>query len=571
MTKEIAVDVDRDQTRVAVMEDRVLTEIYIEKAYNQRVVGNIYKGKVVNVLPGMQAAFVDIGLEKNAFLYVDDVYTNNFDEEGVLLDDSKSLPVEENRPISIKDVLREGQEIMIQVIKEPIGTKGARVTTHITLPGRYLVLMPTVDYIGISRRIESETERARLKAIAEEIKPPDMGLIVRTVAEDKGKEEISQDMDFLLKLWKEILNRKSSTKPGKIIHKDYDLLYRIVRDLFSSEVDKLYINSRSEYEKVLELLDFISPHLKPRVVFYNRKDMEIFEYFDIEDVIYNALNRKVWLKSGGYLVIDQTEALTAIDVNTGKFVGNTDLEDTVLKTNLEAAKEIAYQIRLRDIGGIIIIDFIDMNSSEHQKMVIDTLEEEVKKDKTKVHVLGLTQLGLVELTRKKVRQGLGEVLQKTCPYCNGKGKIISEDTMAKKVEKELKKIFRYRDIEAVLLELNPNVAAVVIGSGGNHLNQLEEEFGRSIYIRGNENVHPEDIKVKIMGSKAKVEALAHPVREGQILELLVEGAHVSNPRDGIARINGYIVDIENAGNIIGEKVKVEIYKTFRTYAKARLV
>lgn len=565
MSKEIAVDADREQTRVALLEDGRLAEIYIEKNYNQRIVGNIYKGRVANVLPGMQAAFIDIGLEKNAFLYIDDIFPdkNTLEEEEEIIENLKK--------ISIKDVLRVGQEITVQIVKEPIGTKGARVSTHITIPGRYLVLMPTVDYIGISRRIESEGERSRLKALAEEIKPPNMGLIVRTVAEGKNREEIIHDMDFLLKLWKKIQVKKKTSAAPRLIHKDLNLLFRIIRDLFSKEIDKLYINNRHEYEKVLELLDFISPQLKERVVLFQH-EKDIFDYFNIESEIEKALNRKVWLKCGGYIVIDQTEALTSIDVNTGKFVGNIDLEDTVLKTNLEAAREIARQLRLRDIGGIIIIDFIDMSSQEHQNMVIDALEEELKKDKTKTHLLGLTKLGLVEMTRKKVKQGLDEVLQKTCPYCDGKGRILSEETMSKKVENELKYVISTNNhIEAVLVEVHPNVAAVVIGSGGNHLNQLEEEYNKSIFIKGNSDLHPEEIRIKAMGSREKIQSLALPVQEGQILEVTVEETHISNSKDGIARIEGYVVNIENAGDMVGKRVKIQIYKTFRTYSKARMI
>lgn len=565
MPKEIAVDADREQTRVALLEDGRLAEIYIEKNYNQRIVGNIYKGRVANVLPGMQAAFIDIGLEKNAFLYIDDIFPdkNTLEEEEEIIENLKK--------ISIKDVLRVGQEITVQIVKEPIGTKGARVSTHITIPGRYLVLMPTVDYIGISRRIESEGERSRLKALAEEIKPPNMGLIVRTVAEGKNREEIIHDMDFLLKLWKKIQVKKKTATAPRLIHKDLNLLFRIIRDLFSKEIDKLYINNRHEYEKVLELLDFISPQLKERVVLFQH-EKDIFDYFNVESEIEKALNRKVWLKCGGYIVIDQTEALTSIDVNTGKFVGNIDLEDTVLKTNLEAAREIARQLRLRDIGGIIIIDFIDMSSQEHQNMVIDALEEELKKDKTKTHLLGLTKLGLVEMTRKKVKQGLDEVLQKTCPYCDGKGRILSEETMSKKVENELKYVISTNNhIEAVLVEVHPNVAAVVIGSGGNHLNQLEEEYNKSIFIKGSSDLHPEEIRIKAMGSREKIQSLALPVQEGQILEVTVEETHISNSKDGIARIEGYVVNIENAGDMVGKRVKIQIYKTFRTYSKARMI
>jgi len=284
-----------------------------------------------------------------------------------------------------------------------------------------------------------------------------------------------------------------------------------------------------------------------------------------------ALKKRVWLRSGGYIVIDQTEALTAIDVNTGKFVGTTSLADTVFRTNLEAAREIARQLRLRDIGGIIVIDFIDMDSHHHRQEVLRTLEEALKKDRTKAHVLGITQLGLVEMTRKKVRQGLDEVLQRPCPYCEGKGRVLSEETMAGKVRREIKRILRQSASEAILVEVNPSVAALLIGAGGCNLKELERETGKAIYIRGSDDCHLESMNLRALGTREEVQAKALPVKEGQVMELEVEEPHVSNLWDGIARVEGYVIDIEGAGKMIGEKVKVEITKAFRTYAKARIV
>jgi len=563
MAKEIAVDAERDQTRAALLEDGNLVEIYIEKNHGLRIAGNIYKGKVANVLPGMQAAFVDIGLDKNAFLYVDDIYIQN-----EFLENGDTRKIKNN---SIKDVLKLGQEIVVQVIKEPIGSKGARVTTNITIPGRYLVLMPTGDYIGISRRIVADEERDRLKSLAEEIKPQGMGLIVRTVAEGRNKEDMVQDLHFLTALWEKIQFKKKTAQAPKLIYKDLNLISRIVRDLFSHEIDTLYINNKSDYDRVLELLDFVAPNLKERVILFNRQQ-DIFDYFGVEKEIEKALNRKVWLKCGGYIVIDQTEALTSIDVNTGKYVGCLNLEDTVLKTNLEAAKEIARQLRIRDIGGIIIIDFIDMSSQEHQNMVLNTLEEELKKDKTKTHILGLTKLGLIEMTRKKVRQGLDELLQKKCPYCEGRGRIISEETMSKRVEKKLKYIISVNSsAEAVLVEVHPSVASVVIGSGGSHINYLEEQYNKTIFVKGNLDLHPEDIKIKAIGSKEDIQKIALPVKEGDILEVTIEEPHSSNPADGIARLEGYVVNIDNAGDKVGETETIEIYKTFKTYSKAHII
>lgn len=563
MSKEILADVDRDQIRIGVLEDRQLVEYYVERTHDERVIGNIYKGKVANVLPGIQAAFVDIGLEKNAFLYIGDLYNfkDNSEDEDVFNAVTKT---------SIKDVLHVGQEVLVQVVKESMGSKGARVSMNITLPGRYLVLMPTVDYIGISRRIENEEERHRLKTLAEKIRPPHMGVIVRTVAEGKDIDELKADMEYLVRLWDNIQKKQKGGKVPRLIYKDMNLLARIVRDIFTPEVNKFYVNTSFGYEKVRELASFISPSLMDRVSLYMGQE-DIFEYFNIESETQRALERKVWLKSGGYIVIDHTEALTAIDVNTGKFVGSIDLEDTVVKTNLEAAKEIAKQLRLRDIGGIVIIDFIDMNSQEHKKMVIETLEAELKKDRTKAHVLGITNLGLVEMTRKKVRQSLDEVLEKVCPYCEGRGRILSEDTMAKKVEREIARIFRTRRGEAILLEVHPSVAAVVIGAGGSRLSYLEQRYGKYIFIKGKDDLHPEEIRIKAVGSKAKLENFAMPVREGQTIDVVLEEAHISNPKNGIARVDGYVIDVEDGADYLGLKVKVQINKTYRTYAKASLI
>ncbi|PHJ37248.1 ribonuclease G, partial [Desulforamulus profundi] len=412
MLKEIVINVQEEETRVAVLEDRVLMEVYIERSQNQRLVGNIFKGKVENVLPGMQAAFVDIGLEKNAFLYVEDAQPARNPEAA-------------NQPglnVNIGDILKQGQEIIVQIVKEPIGTKGPRVTTHITLPGRYLVLMPTVDYIGISRRIESEKERERLKELAARVKPEGMGVIVRTVAEGVDEEEFRQDILLLSKLWRKIQSRSANSSAPNLLHRDLELVQRMLRDIFSEDVDRLTLDSRSEYEKTLEILDMIDPKLKLKVFLDEREN--IFEDYGISTELEKALKRKVWLKCGAYLVIDQAEALTAVDVNTGKFVGSTTLEDTVLRTNLDAAVEIARQLRLRNIGGIIIVDFIDMAEEEHRNQVLATLEEEIKKDKTKTNILGITQLGLVEMTRKKVRPSLAEVVQKPVPIVKAGGRFF---------------------------------------------------------------------------------------------------------------------------------------------------
>lgn len=421
MSNKIVVDVGIDhETRVAILEDNELVEFYIERPSLERLVGSIYRGKVSSVLPGMQAAFVDIGYEKNAFLYVGDASAQNN------ISDEEEEFFQQEKKESIEKILTPGQEITVQVIKEPIGNKGPRVTTYITLPGRHLVLLPNADYIGISRRIESDDERTKLKRIAEEFQPKGMGLIVRTASEGKDSDDFKQDLNFLCKLWETIKKREQASCAPCCLHKDFNLIFRTVRDLFTQDTSKLIINDRQQYKNVIELVEMISPGLIDRVKYFN-SGYNLFEYYQIESKILKALSRKVWLKCGGYLIIDRTEALTVIDVNTGKYTGRKNLEATVLKTNLEAAKEIAKQLRLRDIGGIIIIDFIDMHEGEHQKMVLETLRQALKKDRTKSIVVGMTGLGLIEMTRKKVRQELYSILNVDCPYCNGTGKTISHE------------------------------------------------------------------------------------------------------------------------------------------------
>lgn len=416
MKREIIVDSSFRDLRVALLEDGELAEIYIEKVgFSNRTVGNIYRGKVSSVLPGMQAAFVDIGQEKNAFLYVSDVIPQkNFDDDDDCGQDLRGWNIEE--------LLKPGQEITVQVAKEPIGTKGCRVTTHITLPGRHLVLLPNADYTGVSRRIENESERNKLRKLAEGLKPKGMGLIVRTASEGRNEEDFKEDIEFLLKLWDNITSKEKKGQVPRCIHKDMSLIQRTVRDLFTIDIDRFVVNDRQQYEKVMEFVEITSPELQSRVELFDKK-YDIFEYYQIESKIARALSRKVWLKSGGYIVFDKTEALSVVDVNTGKFIGGSSLEDTVLKTNMEAAVEIARQVRLRDIGGIIIIDFIDMHEPEHQHMVIEALRHALKRDRTRTTVVGMTGLGLIEMTRKKIKQELSNDMTINCPHCEGTGRI----------------------------------------------------------------------------------------------------------------------------------------------------
>jgi len=557
MDKKIIVNCDNRATRVALLESGKLVELDIERPLQHRVVGNLYKGVVANVLPGMQAAFVDIGLEKNAFLYVDDVFTD-WDEEG-------APPARS----SIDKLLKVGEEIMVQVIKEPFGSKGARVTGQITIPGRYLVLVPGADYIGVSRRIESQTERERLRREVENLKPEGLGLIVRTVAEGVDTEVMEQDLQFLIQLWNRILTRFDQKMAPAILYQDLSLTCRIARDLFVEEFSSFLIDDKHEYEKVNEIVDYISPHLKSKVKYYKQKE-PIFERYGVEKELEKALARQVWLKSGGYLVFDETEALTVVDVNTGRYIGRRNLAETILKTNLEAAEEIARQVRLRDIGGIIIIDFIDMSLEDHRRKVIDKLSSAIKNDRTKTYVLGLTNLGLVEMTRKKVRQDLSEYLQQACPYCSGSGRVLTPLVVSTRIEGELKNQLQNETSKAVLVEMHHEVASIIIGSGGGNLKKLEDELNRKIFIRGAEDVHIEQYRIVARGSKKEIQDLALPVKVGEEHELEIEEPHSTNPSHGIARIHGFVINVEGAGDKVGQKVKVDIKDVNRTFARGVL-
>lgn len=557
MDKKIIVNCDNRATRVALLENGKLVELDIERPLQHRVVGNLYKGIVANVLPGMQAAFVDIGLDKNAFLYVDDIFAD--------LDEDSPPPTRG----SIEKLLRAGEEIMVQVIKEPYGSKGARVTGQISIPGRYLVLVPGADYIGVSRRIESQTERERLRREVEKVKPDQLGLIVRTVAEGVDTDVMEQDLQFLVQLWNRISSRFDQKVAPAILYQDLSLTCRIARDLFVEEFSSFLIDNKHEYDKVREIVDFISPHLKAKVKHYKEKE-PIFERYGVEKELEKALARQVWLKSGGYLVFDETEALTVVDVNTGRYIGRRNLADTILKTNLEAAEEIARQVRLRDIGGIIIVDYIDMSIEDHQRKVIDKLNKAIKNDRTKTYVLGLTNLGLVEMTRKKVRQDLSEYLQQACPYCSGSGKVLTPLVVSTSIESDLKRQLQEEKSKAVLVEMHHEVASIIIGTGGGNLKKLEEELNRNIFIRGAEDVHIEQYRIVARGTQKEIQALALPVKVGEVIDITIEEPHSANSNHGIARIQGFVINIEGAGDRVGQNVKVEIKEVNRTFARGTL-
>ncbi|RMF85563.1 MAG: Rne/Rng family ribonuclease [Nitrospinota bacterium] len=513
MASEIIINADARETRVGLLENGVLAELYIERAKDRGIVGNIYKGKVTKVLPGMQAAFVDIGLRKAGFLYVSDIdapcalaayekIAGEEEEELFAEEESKEFSrrrVRRGHPgLPIEEILQEGQEILVQVSKEPIGTKGARITSYITLPGRYLVLMPGVDHIGVSRRIEDEEERKRLKEILKQEKVAGSGYIVRTVSEGIAQEEILSDIDFLNTLWRDIQQRSEQVQAPALIHQDLDLVLRAIRDLYTSDVERLVIDSPAEYEKCLEFVSSYLPHLHPHIELYTGRE-PIFDAYGIEMEIERALERKIWLKSGGYIVIDQTEALVAIDVNTGRFVGKHDPEETIVKTNLEAIQEIVYQIRLRNIGGIIIIDFIDMEKEESREKVLNTLIKALKTDRSRTKILQFSELGLVEMTRKRVRESLGRVLCHPCPYCDGRGAIKSPTTVGYEVLREIKRTASAPDErKKVLVTVHPVVADLLLDEEHAFLEQLEQSLHKEIVIKGDYDLHQDQYEVILL-------------------------------------------------------------------------
>ncbi|MBI1820301.1 MAG: Rne/Rng family ribonuclease [Nitrospirae bacterium] len=632
MSIEIVINATNEETRVAILENRTVTEFYIDRKKDRGIVGNVYKGKVVKVLPGMQAAFVDIGVEKAAFLYVSDVSSGvedyekyfleernkegeetNGEEEVILpfseeesadlqeepenileevpsevppLDDptpaetdfltprafdetsflapairdeplnqtvpnetnlTEAAPVSEvaqapvpqevvidpssgeakketpvsttnkvqsrpkhrssrhlkNRPKSrrsprsIEDLLKEGQEILVQVSKDAMGTKGPRVTTYVSLPGRYLVYMPTVNHIGISRRIGSGEERGRLKEMLYRLRKPGTGYIIRTVSEGTTEEEFKSDMEFLELLWQSMLKKKEKMSAPALLHIDLDLIFRTVRDLFTKKVDRLVIDSRAEYERIKDYAKMYLQELASRVELYTKEE-PIFDAYEIETEISKALARKVWLKSGGYLVFDRTEALTVIDVNTGRYVGKRDLEETILKTNLEALKEIAYQLKLRNIGGIVTIDFIDMEKEKNREKVFQSLQEAMSKDKARINILKISELGLIELSRERTRDDVQRILCEPCHYCEGRGHIRSASTICYEIFREIKRIGNSPREKKVIVTAHPSVANLMYDEERQGVEDLEKAFKKRIIIKPDHNMHLEHYNVTMV-------------------------------------------------------------------------
>jgi ribonuclease G len=654
MAKEIVVNVGERETRIAVIEDGKLVELHIERA--ERVVGSLYKCRVANVLQGMDAAFVDVGLERNAFLYVGDVLplsdeVSNTDtvsaahqkrqernhgrpariestpavspesasaphddaevaedeDDAVINPDDQSetgddyvddedegletgeavgaternIPTPKPRRVfrksvlrnqRIKDVLHVGQELLVQVIKGPRSTKGARVSTRVSLPGRYLVLMPEADNLGVSRKIEDSKERDRLKKIGDKIRVPGFGLIIRTEAEDKTEQELRSDMEFLLQNWRQVQEKAKQVKAPALVLQDLTLLYKTIRDVFGSDVSKLVIDEPAEYEKANELLERISPKLKGRIHLYDGPQ-PIFDQFGLENEIERLLKRKVFLKSGGSLVIDETEALTVIDVNTSKNVGGSSLAETIVKTNIDAAAEIARQLRLRDIGGIIVIDFIDMNNPRDKQSVLKALELALKKDRSRTKISNISPLGLVEMTRKRTGETLSGFMTDECPYCKGRGHLPSSESVSLQVERELRRQANDQKNarkDAFLITCHPEVAELLIGPEGTTIEEVERQLQRAVYVRADEKSHIETYTIT-SGDMNEFEKSRLNVRRAQVVECRIMRSLLKEPNKCVGWADGYLLDLDDGTRFVGQKAKVRVMDVRRSFGVGQLV
>jgi ribonuclease G len=546
MTKEMIISTNAHETRVAILEDDLLAEVFVERERNRGVVGNVYKGRVSKVLPGMQSAFVDIGLERDGFLYVSDVVNTMEEFERLSGDDEDEdeTPVasaeastlgsgaadvaapngqgrgrgrggrngrdrdrgerEKGPEPKIEELVKEGQDIIVQVAKEPLGTKGARLTSHVTMPGRFLVFMPTVDHVGVSRKISTREERGRLRGIVKEFREQHSfggGVIIRTAAEGKPKEDIVSDLQYFHRVWTEMRQKSESSRAPAVVFREASLVAKLLRDLLTDVYTAVRIDDPREHQRIIELLDRIMPGMSSRVRLHD-KPYPIFEEYGVQAELDKALKSKVWLKSGGSIVINQTEALVAIDVNTGRYVGKKTagrLEDTIIKTNLEAAKEIVRQIRLRDLGGIIVLDFIDMEEKKNRQKVFQAVEQELRRDRSPSKALQVSDFGLVIVTRKRVKQSLERTLTEPCPYCSGTGTIKSSSTVCYEILTEVKKVGPDLDGLGVLLRVNPDIARALKDEERGVVRDLKQMLGKDVIVKADVQLHHEQFDVMSIG------------------------------------------------------------------------
>ena len=585
MKKQVLVTADRGETRVAILEaegtvaaeggrsqqqqkkkdDWKVAELYVERRGSRSIVGNVYKGRVDNVLPGLEAAFVDIGLDKNGFLHADDIVMPGVEVARRGRGGGKGR--------QIGDLLKPGQEIVVQAIKDPLKSKGSRLSMQLSIAGRYLVYTPQGEGVGVSRRL-ADKERDRLRKEAKGLEVGEGGVIVRTAAQGAKRADFDHEIKYLHKLHEVLQQRAEQEKAPAMIFQEADLSVRVVRDIFSKQFDRAIVDDEQQHRRLQSFFQRTAPELLPRLETYDGKQ-PLFEKYKIDKEIQSTLHRRVDLPSGGYLIIDYTEALTVIDINSGSFVGRgkgARLEDTITKTNLEAAEEAVRQLRLRDIGGIIVIDFIDMARARNRDAVLKTLRKSLDEDRTKTYVVEISPLGLVEMTRQNVTEGVREILTKTCPTCEGEGVVLSAESVAIDAERRLRELVAERpEPEAYLIQIHPRVATLLAGGPGRPLLAIEEETGKSFHFEGSEALPLDHFAVSMEGSRQEVEERALPFSEGDEVLVTIEEPHMYDEDAAVAKLDGYVISVAKAGRLIGKKTLVRIEKVARSAASATLV
>jgi ribonuclease G len=591
LKKQVLVSVDRGETRVALLEATGtvaprkpasspsrrrrkpaapgagynVAEIYLERRGNRSIVGNIYKGRVDNVLAGLEAAFVDIGLEKNGFLHVDEIVL-----PGVEAPRRGRGSGRESR--NITDMLKPGQEIVVQVVKDPLKTKGARLSMDLTIAGRYMVFAPYGEGIGVSRRLD-EKERERLRKEAAKLELGGSGAIIRTAAQGATRADLERELVYLFKLGEVLEKRVAETAAPALVFQEADLSVRVVRDIFSADFERAVVDDPKQHHRLVSFFSRTAPELVEHVELWD-EPAPLFETFGVEKVLDSTLSRRVDLPSGGYLMIDYAEALTVIDINSGSFIGRgkgARLEDTITKTNLEAAEEVVRQLRLRDIGGIIVIDFIDMARARNRDAVLKTLRKSLDEDRTKTFVVEISPLGLVEMTRQNVTDGVREIMTRACPTCGGEGVIKSEETIAIEFERRMRELSSHTDAEAILLQMNPRVSAEFTANDGRVLHAIEADTGKVFVFEGSEGLPLEHFSVLLEGDREEVLERALPFREGEEVHVEIVEPHMYSPGDAVAKIDGYIISIKGGTRYVGEKHVVRIDEVGRSAAVASLV
>jgi ribonuclease G len=551
-TKTILISVDLSELRVAVLEEGRTVETYIERRGAGSIAGNIYKAKIDNILPAIDAAFVDFGAPKNGFLQVRDVVV-------------PGLSATARRRKKISDMLSNGQDILVQIEKNPMKTKGARVTMELSIAGRFLVLTPDGEGSGVSKRLP-DGERERLRKLVKQLETDGVGVIARTAAAGATLEDLERDLRFLRKIWAQVQTAPSKT----LVHQDGDLSLRVIRDLLTRNVDKVVVDSERQYRRILGWVRTTQPEFADRIELHTGSQ-PLFEQYGVEAAIRSTLNRRVDLPSGGYLLFDYAEAFTVIDVNSGSSTRQSHLEETTLRTNVEAAREVLRQLRLRDIGGIIVIDFIDLERERNRKELLTVLTEELTKDRTKTYLVDISPLGLVEMTRQNTTEGVRETLTSICPTCGGEGRVLSQDTMAVEAERKLRKLAHASSSEAFRIRLNAKVAAKLAGPGGVKLLELERETGRFFTLEGEMRMPLEEVDVVEEGTRLEVDGADMPVKEGDETKLRIDEPHMFNLSDGVARLNGYQVIVGGAISYVGQEHRVRIDRATRTIAYATLL